>query len=265
MSTGKRIAIKFLLSNSLTGSLIGSAGRVIKELIEVTDARINVSNPSDTYPGTTDRIILLSGTRESVSLAQTLIWEMIGLMSKGPVEGGQKIEWSPRATLAELGANDHVEITSRFTVPAAAGGLILGKAGATIKNISGESGARIAMSTKEEALFTQERIITITGTVSQCISCTDLIITKLAEQEEVIPFANRGTTYSSPLTASLGISSEEGKMGRGKRNGIRGDMRDSVPLKSRDVEDLPVADTTITLSVPDDLIGNIFGKQVRVN
>jgi RNA-binding protein Nova len=83
ISSGKRIGIKFLLSNSLTGSLIGSSGRVIKELIEVTDARINVSNPTDTYPGTPDRIILLSGTREAVSLAQTLIWEMIGLMAKG--------------------------------------------------------------------------------------------------------------------------------------------------------------------------------------
>jgi RNA-binding protein Nova len=83
ISSGKRIGIKFLLSNSLTGSLIGSSGRVIKELIEVTDARINVSNPTDTYPGTPDRVILLSGTREAVSLAQTLIWEMIGLMAKG--------------------------------------------------------------------------------------------------------------------------------------------------------------------------------------
>jgi RNA-binding protein Nova len=254
MSTGKKIAVKFLLSNSLTGSLIGAAGRVIKELIEVTDARINVSNPNDTYPGTSDRVILLSGTREAVSLAQTLIWEMIGLMTKGPVEGNQKIEWSPRATLAELGTNDDVEVSAKFTVPAAAGGLILGKSGATIKNISTESGAKIAMSTKEEALFTQERIVTVSGTVAACISCTDLIITKLAEQDEVLPFANRGTTYSSPLTATLGIAGEDGKA-RPKKAG-------KPEEKELSAGDLPVADTTITLSVPDDLIGNIFGKQV---
>mmetsp|Transcript_28815 Transcript_28815/g.31450 ORF Transcript_28815/g.31450 Transcript_28815/m.31450 type:complete len:328 (+) Transcript_28815:209-1192(+) len=260
MSTGKRIAIKFLLTNALTGSLIGSAGRVIKELIEVTDARINVSNPNDTYPGTSERIILLSGTREAVSLAQTLIWEMIGLMTKGTPEGNQKIEWSPRATLAELGTNDDVEVTARFTVPAAAGGLILGKAGATIKNISSESGAKIAMSTKEEALFTQERIVTVSGTVSQCISCTDLIISKLAEQEEVIPFANRGTTYSSPLTASLGIPSEEGKGRPAPAKRSNGSKSDPPATKSPGGAE-PVADTTITLSVPDDLIGNIFGKQ----
>jgi RNA-binding protein Nova len=254
MSTGKKIAIKFLLSNPLTGSLIGAAGRVIKELIEVTDARINVSNPTDTYPGTTDRVILLSGTREAVSLAQTLIWEMIGLMTKG-AEGNPKIEWSPRATLAELGTNDDVEVSAKFTVPASAGGLILGKSGATIKTISTESGARIAMSTKEEALFTQERIVTVSGTVAACIACTDLIITKIAEQEEVLPFANRGTTYSSPLTATFGMTDDSKP--RGKKSSAK-----SEETEGKSSGDLPVADTTITLTVPDDLIGNIFGKQV---
>jgi hypothetical protein len=172
--------------------------------------------------------------------------------------------------------------------------LILGKSGSTIKNISLESGAKIAMSTKEEALFTQERIITIAGTVAECIACTDLIISKLAEQEEVVPFSNRGTTYSSPLTATLGISSSDhhhhsssnhhssssshhhsesggggrgggGRGSRGPRGGGGGGHTEGGRDHDMGGSDMmiPVADTTITLSVPDDLIGNIFGKQVK--
>jgi hypothetical protein len=256
--TGKRVAIKFLLSNSLTGSLIGAGGKVIKELIEVTDARINVSSPTDNYPGTSDRVILISGTREAVSLAQTLIWEMIGLMTKGAAEGNQKVEWSPRTTLGELGSNDELEVSAKFTVPAPAGGLILGKSGATIKTIAADSGAKIAMSTKEEALFTQERVVSVSGRVSSCISCTDMVITKLAEQDEVPPFANRGTTYASPLSSTLGlIAGDEGKprsSGKGRRDGT--EAKPVAPVE-------PIGDTTITISVPDELVGNIFGKQVR--
>jgi RNA-binding protein Nova len=182
--TAKKVAIKFLLSNSLTGSLIGSQGKSIKELITITGAKINVSGATDTYPGTADRVILLSGTKEAVSLAQTLIWEMIGLMSKHTAANNgdtRLVEWNPRAAFESLGTNDAVEVVARFTIPALAGGAILGKGGETIRSFATQSGARIAMSGKDEALFTQERIITVAGSVANCINCTDLVISKLAE------------------------------------------------------------------------------------
>lgn len=183
-TTSKKVTIKALLSNSLTGSLIGTQGKSIKELISITDAKINVSGASDTYPGTTDRVILISGTKEAVSLAQTLIWEMIGLMSKHSADNGgdtRLIEWNPRTAFEALGTNDTVEVQGKFSIPAAAGGAVLGKGGETIRAFAADSGARVAMSGKDEALFTQERIITIAGTVANCISCTDMVIAKLAE------------------------------------------------------------------------------------
>lgn len=242
--TTKKVAMKFLLSNTLTGSLIGTGGKSIKELVEVTGARVNASNASDTYPGTSDRVILISGSKETVSLAQTLVWELLGLMADTPREKARSVEWSPRGTLGKLGTHDATEVTARFTIPAASGGLILGKGGDSIKNIAQETGVKIAMSTKEEALFTQERIITVTGRVSQCIACTDLIISKLAEQEEIPAFVNRGTTYSSPLTSTLGV---------------KGSARAAA---EETIGDATVASTTITINVPDEYIGNIFGKQV---
>lgn len=253
--SSKKIAIKFLLTNSLTGSLIGTGGKVIKELIEVTNCRVNVSGSTDTYPGTSDRIVLLVGSKESVSLAQTLIWEMIGLMTKTLLDSNERVEWSPRDTLSRLGHNEDIEVVSRFTIPAASGGLVLGKAGANIKKMAVDSGAKISMSTKEEALFTQERILTLTGNVSNCVACTELILTKLNEQHEVAQFVNRGTAYSSPLNHSLG--GQMGNGGVGKRSGPRGSSPDNGAVGG----DGTIADTTITLSVPDELIGNIFGKQ----
>lgn len=260
----KKIAIKFLLSNSLTGSLIGTGGRVIKELIEVTNCRVNVSGSTDTYPGTSDRVVLLVGTLDSVSLAQTLIWEMIGLMTKTLLDSNERVEWSPKDTLNRLGQNEDIEVVNRFTLPAASGGLVLGKAGANIKKMAMDSGAKISMSTKEEALFTQERILTLTGTVGSCIRCTDMILAKLNEQHEVAQFVNRGTTYASPLNHSMGgpLNGAAKRVGPG----VAPRMGFEAPVPGQQGiigggDAAAVADTTITLSVPDELIGNIFGKQ----
>lgn len=258
-SNTKKISLKFLLSNSLTGSLIGTQGKAIKELITITDAKINVSSATDFYPGTSERVILITGTKEAVSLAQTLIWEMVGLMAKHAAENDgntRMVEWNPRTAFESLGSNDTVEVSGKFSIPAAAGGALLGKGGETLRGFSSQTSARVTMSGKDEALFTQERIVTLTGTVGSCIACTDLVLNKLYEQDEVIPFVNRGTTYSSPLTSTLGLLGGEG---RGNRRAGRGDpRRDAAEAASSSI---PVTDTTITLSVPDELIGNIFGRQ----
>lgn len=180
----KRITLKFLLSNSLTGSLIGTQGKAIKELITITDAKINVSSASDFYPGTSDRVILISGTKEAVSLAQTLLWEMIGLMAKHSEENGgdtRLVEWNPRTAFEALGQNDSVEVSGKFSVPAAAGGVVLGKGGETLRGFSTQTSTRVTMSGKDEALFTQERIMTVVGSVGGCIACTDLLLSKLYE------------------------------------------------------------------------------------
>ena len=45
--------------------------------MEITGARIHVSSSDEVYPGTNDRIVLISGSEGSVSLAQSLIWHLL--------------------------------------------------------------------------------------------------------------------------------------------------------------------------------------------
>ena len=45
--------------------------------MEITGARIHVSSSDEVYPGTNDRIVLISGSESSVSLAQSLIWQLL--------------------------------------------------------------------------------------------------------------------------------------------------------------------------------------------
>lgn len=288
-SDGRKISIKFLLSNGFTGSLIGTGGRAIKELMAETGARVHVSSNTEPYPGTSDRVVLISGDYDAVVAAQILIWEMIALVTSAEQE--KQVEWSPKAMSSTLGQNDAVEVSAKLTIPAAAGGLILGRGGASIRTMAEESGAKILMSGKDEALFTQERVLSISGGAAQCIKCTELLLQKLNEQQEVIPYVNRSTSYSTPINNPYGMGMgmpmaqpyggypnaggyANGGMKRnyggnnhsnnnannyGHRRGNNGYQGGSE--LDNNSNGFPVGEGKITLPVPSEQIGNIFGKQ----
>lgn len=270
LAAGKIITIKMLLSHSLTGSLIGRGGKAIQDLNDISDAKIRVSANTDYYPGTSDRVVVIVGELHAVKLAQNLIWEMIALISSAP--NPKEIEWNPREMLNILGQNNSMEVSGKITIPAAAGGLILGKGGANIQSISEESGAHVTMTSKEDAIFTHERVLTISGSLGGCVKCTELILHKLDEPAEPTPYINRGATYALPLSGTTAYGSTFANSGfggyssapydghTGGRGGLSGGGGGHLGSAGADDGTL-AAETTTTFMVPDALVGNIFGRQ----
>jgi len=257
------LTIKFLISNSQAGSFIGTGGKAIKEMITVTNCRVNVSGPQEPFPGSADRVVLIQGNLNGVLVCQQLMWEMLAMLGKAAQNDDKNTEWVPENVVNNLGTNDDVAVVSKITIPAACGGLILGRAGANIKSIAEESGAKVFMTSKEDALFTHERVLTISGEAGQCIKATELILNKLDEQDEIEPFVNRGTTYSSPLTTSFNAFNRNGNRdGRNRRhNNNNTSTNNATTVASTEGSNGGVmSDTTITLSIPNELIGNIFGR-----
>jgi phage tail tape-measure protein len=88
----------------------------------------------------------------------------------------------------------------------------------------------VTLDAKEDAEFTQERILTIAGTVAQCMNFTSMILRRLVKSEECIYVIN-GTTYpkrnpTGLLPASSGSTSRGGGGGGGGGGGQRGGHRD---------------------------------------
>ena len=85
------VSLKVLVSNKLVGGVIGKAGATINTIKETSGAKVKVgqllrrshsfglifykqvSNNTELFPGTTDRIILLSGSLNSVMLAARMV------------------------------------------------------------------------------------------------------------------------------------------------------------------------------------------------
>ena len=261
-SSNPRLGVKFLVSSGVAGCLIGPGGVTIKELNEISEARIFVSNIDETYPGTTDRVVLVTGSQKAIDKAQSLIWDLLASSIKN--KGDRGFLWSAKCSFADEYDHDDVTVVGKITVPASAGGLILGKGGANLRSISEESEATVSLSRKEDALFTAERVLTISGTPQSCIDCTYLILTKLSEDEDAHQYLNRGVTYDAQLSLNRANNFYEGAGGPGGRHSNNGQTRNTgnnghKEAKKEDPDDV----TELSLTVADSLIGNILGRYVR--
>jgi len=59
--------IKILVPAPVAGSIIGKGGSVISALNSSTGARIKVSQNSEYFPGTQDRVMTISGSKECIA------------------------------------------------------------------------------------------------------------------------------------------------------------------------------------------------------
>ena len=69
----KNTFIRFLVSNAEAGSVIGKGGSTISDFQSQSGARIQLSRNHEFFPGTSDRIIMVSGTIGETLKAMDLI------------------------------------------------------------------------------------------------------------------------------------------------------------------------------------------------
>ena len=72
-STERPAYIRFLVSNAAAGSVIGKGGATITDFQSKSGARIQLSRNHEFFPGTTDRIIMISGAIDEVIKAMELV------------------------------------------------------------------------------------------------------------------------------------------------------------------------------------------------
>jgi hypothetical protein len=226
------ISVKFLISNRLAGLIIGSGGASIRELMEVSKARVSVASKDEYYPGTNDRVLLITGRPNEVMFAQCLVWDLMAIQISDE-EDGRRTVWSPRnASRDTNGAHDDTQISGRLTIPATAAGLIIGRAGATIRSISEESGATLSVNSNDG---TNERVISIGGSKQSCSECLILIIEKLVEGGEVSQYDDdHHMEQSSQDDDSSQISAlSRGSRSKGSDNNDSHDPRKVIPIRNQ--------------------------------
>ncbi|XP_077221322.1 binding to TOMV RNA 1L (long form) isoform X2 [Tasmannia lanceolata] len=230
--------IRFLVSNAAAGSVIGKGGSKITELQSQSGARIQLSRNHEFFPGTSDRIIMVTGAFDEVIMATNLI--LTKLLSEANVEDGDDVD--PRSKV-------------RLIVPNSSCGGIIGKGGSTIKSFIEESQAGIKISPQDHNYVgLNDRLVTLTGSLKEQMQAIILILSKLEEDAHYSQSINAPFSYAVPYnTINFGSNGSGGKFQNSK--GLMSSGRPSESHEDRG--------NSVTIGVADEHIGAVVGRGGR--
>ncbi|CBZ55836.1 HnRNP-E2 protein, related [Neospora caninum Liverpool] len=170
--------LKMIVNNVAAGAIIGKNGVAIAAMEQQTGCALKLSPLNAFYPGTQDRVLVMSGEQEQVNNALVLILGKIKETVTSQFGAGTQTGTQPGSNGAgngsaecvgrdPFGSNDASQhkITCRLAVPRSAVSTIIGKGGQQIRELQDTTGARVQVSCREEGLA--ERMITITGLLEQ--------------------------------------------------------------------------------------------------
>ncbi|XP_031117999.1 protein BTR1 [Ipomoea triloba] len=228
--TEKTTYVKFLLSNPEAGSIIGKGGSTINDFQSRSGARIQLSRNHEFFPGTSDRIVMVSGTVDDILKALDLI--LAKLLDEFFVDDGGDSE--PRSKF-------------RLIVPNGSCGGIIGKGGAIIKTFIEDSGAGIKISPQDNNFpGFHDRLVTVAGTLGEQIRAVELILYKLAEDSSYMQSMNAPFPYSAVYMGMNYVP-----------NGVGGRFQNNRYQSKED------RSNSVTIGVADDHIGLVLGRNGR--
>jgi len=220
------VVAKLLVSNPTAGSIIGKSGANIEQLQRSSGARIQLSRSGEFYPGTSDRVLLLSGTLHSVLTGIFLILEKISKdTSAGPKKGGKKDE-------------DEGEETVKLALSRRLCGLLIGHKGQTVRDFIADSGAAIRVQSLSELTPSDpERTIAVSGARDQVLRAVALILNTLSMADQ----------FASYMETTLQLATNQGVV--------------LPPRSSAAKSVLSGVRASLTLFLPDDDVGAILGRK----
>ena len=220
--------LKFLISPSAAGSVIGKGGATINEFQAQTGARIQLSRNREVFPGTNDRVVMLSGDLMSILKVLHMILSKLVAEGEGIDRMGQ-----PQVVLV---------------IPNGSCGCIIGKGGAKIRSFVEDSQADIKLSNQDRMLpGCNDRTLTLTGSIEHILRGVALVAATLCEDPSYNTLVLRPSTYSvhSPISSQSG----------GGRGSHDGGMRRNSQNRSDE--------TSVLVTIPDSLIGAVLGRGGR--
>ncbi|GLG97894.1 Uncharacterized protein GBIM_04565, partial [Gryllus bimaculatus] len=165
---------KMLVPSVAAGAIIGKGGETLAQLQKDAGARVKMSKANDFYPGTADRVCLITGGTEAIM--EVLVFIVKKVREKTDLASKQSSDFE-KTTDRDKQSSTQVKIL----VPNSTAGMIIGKAGNYIKQIKEDTGAYVQISQKAKDKSLQERCITVIGDKGNIIQACSMILSKVVE------------------------------------------------------------------------------------
>jgi len=178
---GKEPLLKLLVPGTIAGLIIGKGGERLKELKTKYGGHIRLSNHKEYYPGTEERICILTGKMEEIIDLNNYILEK----TSGDVDG--------RRRDSSRGDKTKIVLTNNGA------GMVIGKKGATTKQIQEECDVNLVVA---DSVALNERVLTIKGQLANRKQACRRIIEKIADEETNM--GNLKARYDGPISDDRG-------------------------------------------------------------
>jgi len=161
--------LKLTVPVYMAGALIGKAGSLLTELKEKYGGNIRISAGKEYYPGTEERVVVLTGTPEQIVNMNQYIME--------------KMENPGRdSSMKQINIDERRSKRVKIILTSLAAGLLIGKAGATIKGIQSSTKATISISNPNEGVVPGERVLTVIGKIHDRAAAIQQIVDVIARE-----------------------------------------------------------------------------------
>jgi len=167
--------LKILIPSAAAGAIIGKGGETIAEVQQKIGAKIKLSKANDFYPGTNERVCLISGSKDAVTGICQFLQEKV--KEKPDPHSKPAIDFDNKVTAER-------EKQVKVIVPNSTAGMIIGKGGSTIQLIKEQSGAFIQLSQKPTDTTLPERVVTVIGEDENNKIALDMILDKVQEDPQ---------------------------------------------------------------------------------
>lgn len=182
----------------------------MKELIARTKSNISVSQVHDYYPGTSNRIVIVSGTLSAVSFSQSLVCIRTARLAKNDTPDEDRYISLEALQQAPEDVMQHF-VGVKISIPEAAAGILIGRNGDFVKMLSAQAGATVKFA---ENVTMNERLVHIDGPCVSCIVAINLILEKMVSEPHMSRYTNYNASYMQQQ-AGMGGSGGGGGRGRG--------------------------------------------------
>ncbi|XP_017318690.1 poly(rC)-binding protein 3 isoform X2 [Ictalurus punctatus] len=251
------LTIRLLMHGKEVGSIIGKKGETVKKMREESGARINISDGSST-----ERIVTITGASEVIFKAFAMIAE--------------KFDEDILACMVNSTVSSRPPVTLRLVFPASQCGSLIGKGGSKIKEIRETTGAQVQVA-GDLLPESTERAVTISGTpnaITQCVRHICMIMLESPPKGATIPYrpkpssGGNPTVLSQPHTAPTFAVPAQYTIPPQDLTKLHQLAMQHIPFTSLGQSnptfpglDMSVSPSSYELSIPNELIGCIIGRQ----
>ncbi|XP_076830614.1 poly(rC)-binding protein 3 isoform X2 [Brachyhypopomus gauderio] len=250
------LTVRLLMHGKEAGSIIGKKGETVKKMREESGARINISDGSSP-----ERIVTITGPAEVIFKAFAMIAE--------------KFEEDILECMVNSAAASRPPVTLRLVFPASQCGSLIGKGGSKIKEIREITGAQVQVA-GDLLPESTERAVTISGTphaITQCVRHICTVMMESPPKGATIPYRPK-----PPYSASPTVLSQPPAAAAFAVPGQYAIPQDYTKLQQLAMQHLPLtslgqinpafpgldasaATSSHELTIPNDLVGCIIGRQ----